>query len=339
VSARFVHWTGIAVVIALCVLRTLASAQTSSEALDRWRSLSADEREALRQRYEQYRALSADERDELALRARQLKAAGARLERGLSRAQHDRLERLPAEQRREVVRDLVEGEARDIAQRIRGLLPENWLAELEKAAPEERARFLVEFKQAQQGRMAKITLQALGERQGLTQSQIDEYKSLPPAERDAKVLELRERAVGLPPGLTPKEWDEWKDLPPEEFFRRMTQHLLDRRAAARTAADELRPIDRTPRSEEALRRLEDAVRLRPDEVIDLADLPPDARKDRVFQAMRKRAIAIIREKRLLPPERIQELVSSPPRIFYAEMRKLLSPLHFADPRFKDGARR
>lgn len=337
-----------AIVLALCAPGARAASQEEAlppaesrtdAATERWRSLSAEEREALRQRYEQYRSLSEDERVELVERARHLKAAGARLERGLSRAQHARLERMPAEQRREVVRELVEGEARDIAQRIRGLVPESWLAELEKAPPDERARFLVEFKRHQQGRMANIALQALGEKQGLSQAQIDDFKALPPAERDAKVLELRERAIangGLPAGLTPKEWDEWRDLPPELFFRRMTEHLLERRAKARAAAEDLRPIDRTPRSEEALRRLEDAVRLRPDEVIDLADLPPDARKDRVFQAMRKRAVAIIREKRLLPPDRIQELLGSPPRIFYAEMRKLLAPLHFADPRFKEG---
>ncbi len=327
----------IAVVLALCTPR--ASSQSSSDpapdtAAERWRALSPEERERLRDRYERYRALTDEERVELVERARHLKAAGVRVQRELSKAQYDRLERLPAEQRREVVRDLVEGEARDIAQRIRGKLPEQWLAELEKATPEERARFLVEFKQRQQGRMTKIALQALGEKQSLPQAEIDEYKALPEPAREAKVLELRERANargGLPSGLTPKEWDEWKDLPPEDFFRRMTEHLLKLRAA-RAPTDDLRPIDRTPRSEEALRRLEDAIRLRPDEVMDLAELPPNARKDRIFQATRKRALAIIREKRLMSSERIQELVNAPPRIFFAEVLRLLAPLRLADPR-------
>ncbi len=326
----------IAVVVALCTPQ--ASSQSPSDpaldtAAERWRALSPDERERLQDRYERYRALTAEERVELVERARHLKAAGVRVQRELSKTQHDRLERLPAERRREVVRDLVEGEARDTAQRIRGKLPEEWLAELEKATPEERARFLVEFKQRQQGRMTKIALQALGEKQGLSQTEIDALRALPQAAREATVLELRERALargGLPSGLTPKEWDEWKDLPPEDFFRRMTEHLL-RLRAERAAADGLRPIDRTPRSEETLRRLEDALRLRPDEVIDLAELAPDARKDRIFQATRKRALAIIREKRLLSSERIQELVNAPPRIFFGEVRQLLAPLHLVDP--------
>lgn len=329
----------IAVVLALCTPQ--APSQSPSDpapdaAVERWRALSPEERERLLDRYERYRALSAEERVELVERARHLRAASVRVQRELSKAQHDRLERLPAEQRREVVRDLVEGEARDIAQRIRGKLPEQWLAELEKATPEERARFLVEFKQRQQGRMTKIALQALGEKQGLPQAEIDEYKALSQPERESKVLELRERANargGLPSGLTPNEWDEWKDLPPEDFFRRMTEHLLKLRAA-RAPADDLRPIDRTPRSEETLRRLEDAIRLRPDEVMDLAELAPDARKDRIFQATRKRALAIIREKRLMSPERIQELVNAPPRIFFAEVLRLLAPLRLADPRSK-----
>lgn len=333
--------------LALCASSVLgqspvpAPAQPALDAAsERWHALSPEERERLRERYERYRALSAEERAELAARAHHLKETGARLQRELPPVQHERLDRLPPERRREVVRELVEGEARDIAQRIRSKLPDEWVAELERAAPEERLRFLVEFKRQQKGRMAHIALQQLGQRLDLSQAEIELYKALPQPEREAKVLELRKRAAGtnveefgLPHGITPEQWDAWQDLPPEAFFQRMTDYLRRRRAErseAERSADGLRPVDRTPRSEEALRRLAEAVRLRPDEVIDLADLEPEQRQARIFEATRDRALKIIREKRLLPPDRIQELANAPPPAFFAHVRRILAPLHLGE---------
>lgn len=312
-------------------------APAPESAVQRWRELSPAERERLRQRYEHYRALSDAEKFELGVRAHHLKETCARVQRELPRDAHERLGQLSPERQRELVRDLVQGEARDVGARIRGRLPEEWVAKLEKASPEERAQFLVDFKRHQRGRMLHFSLQEFGRRLNLPQEEIDRYKALPQDERRAKVFELRKRVAGidaqdhgLPPGITPAEWDAWQDLPPEQFFLKMTEHSRRQsrgREPGEVAAEGDREFARMLAPEEALARLAEAVRVRPDEVIDLAELTPEERHTRIFETTRARALAIIVAERLLPPERIQEIATASPPIFFAHVRRLLSPLH------------
>lgn len=301
---------------------------------ERWEHMSPSERQAARERFERFRALPREEREELLARAGRLRDRRAQMVDELSPETRARLDQLEPAKRDEVLRDIARGNAHDLAHRIREALPQDWLTELEKATPEERARFLVEFKARQRGRMTNFTIREIGERLGLPASEIERMQQLPLEERIAASLELRKRLLGrdveklgLPKGIRAEDWEAWQALPPEEFFRRMIAHSREMRERAQPR---LPVIDRDGRKrEEALWRVEEAARTRPEEVIDLADLSPEERRDRLFLAARARTVAALRTEDVIPSERIDEIASMPPQLFFGTMRRLLGPLHRA----------
>ncbi|MFN0243331.1 MAG: DUF3106 domain-containing protein [Planctomycetota bacterium] len=309
-------------------------AQSRSARRERWERMTPDERQAARERFERFRALPPEERAELLARAGRLRDSRARMVDELAPDVRERLDQLEPEKRDAVLRDLARGNAYDLAQRIREALPQDWLAELEKATPEERARFLVEFKARQRGRMASFTIREIGERLGLAATEIERLQRLPTDERIAQGLELRKRLLGrdvrklgLPKGISAEDWEAWQALPPEEFFRRMIEHSRAMREKLRAQPD-VPMVDREGRArEEALWRIEEAVRTRPEEVIDLAELSPEERRERLFLAARARAVAALRAEDVMPREKIDELETMPPQMFFATMRRLLGPLH------------
>ena len=69
----------------------------------------------------------------------------------------------------------------------------------------------------------------------------------------------------------------------------------------------------------------EALRVRPDDLLDHADLPPQERRMRVEQRRRERVLGVLRTTPGLPPERLAELERLPPRRFFEELRHLLGP--------------
>lgn len=329
--------------------KTESAGQHTSPTLEavraRWERLSPEEKERARERYEQYRAMSEEERVELKARARRLAETRQRVLNDLGPEEKERLKGLEPERQREVVKDLVQDEAREIASHVREKLPEGLIKRLEAARPEDRARYFLQFKRTHLGRIANYAIDQIGKRLELAPEEIARLKNLPQAERAQAVLELRKKLgardadeFGLPPGITPRDWGELQALPPEQVFVKMQRMRREREALL--AAGDAKPQDRQPgddrplptRSEiEVLLRLGEAVRIRPRELVDVADLPPQARQDKLFELRRERCIDIIRENKLLPPERIHEVAAYDEHRFFEVIRKVLAPLRRLPP--------
>jgi hypothetical protein len=212
---------------------------TLEAARTRWERLTPEEQARARERYEKYLSLSEEERNELAQRAQRIKENGARVQRELSPDVRERLSTLEPAKRHELIKELVEDDAKEKGQRIREMLPDDWLKRLESARPEDRARYLAEFKRRQRERVARFAIDQLGRRLALAPEEIDRLKSLPQDERARSVLELEKRLdereakeFGLPPGISQSEWDAWEKLPPEEFFEVMQRYQRARNAHA-----------------------------------------------------------------------------------------------------------
>jgi len=283
---------------------------TLEAARSRWERLTPEEQARARERYEKYLALSEEERSELAARAQRIKENGARVQRELSPEVRERLSTLEPAKRHELIKELVEDDAKEKGRRIREMLPDDWLERLESARPEDRARYLAEFKRRQRERVARFAIDQLGRRLALAPEEIDRLKGLPQDERARAVLELKKRLdqreakeFGLPPGITQSQWDVWEKLPPEEFYEAMQRHVRalssagasgDRPPSGSTPVDHapqarapISPVEpahagaRSAQRELALRKLADARRVRPADLVALAELPRAERTARV----------------------------------------------------------
>jgi hypothetical protein len=217
------------------------------------------------------------------------------------------------------MRDLVEGEVRERGARIREKMPEAWIERLERARPEDRARFLAEFQHKARERVTLAAIDKIGQKLGLPREETERLKALPSAERMTRLLELKKRMserdaelYGLPNGMTQAQWDEWQALPPAQFFERMQRYRHERELETHGG--------KGPRTG-ALRELGEAMRPRPDDVIDLAQLAPGERRQRIFQMRRDRILEVVREHQLLPPERIEQIRRLPEGAFVRALRE------------------
>jgi hypothetical protein len=75
----------------------------------------------------------------------------------------------------------------------------------------------------------------------------------------------------------------------------------------------------------ALRELGQAIRARPDDVLELADLPAPERARRLSERRRARALAVLERTRLVPRERLDELERLQPKQLFEALRPLLTP--------------
>jgi hypothetical protein len=315
----------LSVVVALVALGANAHAfqdersPTLDSARARWERLSPEEQAKLQKNYERYRALSEEERRNLAERARVLRDERERLHDELPPRARERLQQLDPDTRREVMRDLVEGEVRERGARIREKMPEAWIQRLEQARPEDRARFLAEFQRRARERVTLAAIDKIGRKLGLPREETERLKALPGDQRLAEVLELKKRLserdareFGLPEGMTQAQWDELQSLPPGQFFERMQRWRRDREMHRNGGVEG-----------QALSELGQAMRPRPDEVLDLAQLSPGERRLTMFQLRRERIIAVLRARQLLPEDKIQDLARLPEGAFVRSLRELV----------------
>jgi hypothetical protein len=299
---------------------------TLDAARARWERLSPEEQARLQKNYERYRALSEEERRNLAERARVLRDERERVHDELPPQARERLQKLDPDKRREVMRELVEGEVRERGARIREKMPEAWIQRLEQARPEDRARFLAEFQRRARERVTLAAIDKIGRKLGLPREETERLKTLPGDQRLAQVLELKKRLserdaqeFGLPEGMTQAQWDEWQSLPPAQFFERM-QRFRRERETERFGG----------REGTALHDLGQAMRPRPDDFIDLATLSPGERRLAIFQLRRDRIVAVLRAQQLLPADKIDELARLPEGAFVRTLREgVVRPLQRA----------
>lgn len=311
-----------------------ARASTLEAARARWERLSPDEQARLRERYESYKSLGETERAELAERARRLSEGRTRAERALTAEQRERLASMSESKRRAVLDELVEIEMRQRGARIREQVPEAWLERLDGARPEDRQRFLAEFKQKARERASQATIDRIAHRLGLPRDEVERLKALRGDERAAAVLELSKRfsareveEFGLPPGVTREQWAAWQELPPESFFEAMQKLRRERmfRDAERHVDAQSGGLAWTPERRARLVRLAESLRPRPEDAIDLVDAEPDERARQMTMRRRERALHALRKHELLPKNVVDELESLPPHQFLSALKRELPP--------------
>jgi hypothetical protein len=310
--------------VALKAPRTDARPQTappttSESALEsakaRWERFTPEQKARAKERYERFLALSAGEREQLLESARRLHERTEAVQKELEDRGGERFKDLDPEKRRALVREMVAEESRTVGARIRGRLPDGVVARLEKARPEDRARYFRNFRIQQRDRVARYAIGSLGKELGLERAEIDRMQALPGPERCAAVLDLRKRlsekdvrVSGLPPGLTQEEWDRWLELPPEDFFEAIQKYREDRIG------------DRARR--DALRSLAEALRPRPEELLAMADLAPAERNAKLEAERRARCTQALREGTLLSREEFEALERTSDAEFFRGVRRL-----------------
>lgn len=325
------------VLVALCALCTSAPALQSpvetSPTLEagrqRWERLSPEDQARFKQLYERYRSLTEEERQALAKRARRVLLEKERVRAQLPEEARAKLQALAPDKRREVLRDLFEGEAREKGARIREKMPEAWIKRLEEAPPEDRARFLAEFQRAARERIVRGAIDKIGRKLELPAAEVERLKALPEPERAGTVLELRKKLsvrdadqFGLPPGVTPAQWEAWQAMPPEQFFE-VTQRYRRERGWQQTDRSSDPKDAPSPEKLRAFRALNEALRPRADELVQLADVSPSERRLRVFELRRARVLVALRENDLATPERLNELAQMPEPEFVRALRGVL----------------
>lgn len=307
---------------------TTESSPTLESVRQRWERLPPEEQARLREIYERYRSLSEDERRALIARSRRVSEEKERVRAQLSDEARANLQKLAPEKRREVLHDLVEGVARDRGARIREKMPEAWINRLDEARPEDRARYLADFQHQARERVARGAIDKIGRKLELSKDEVERLKALPEPQRAASVLELRNRLstkdaaeFGLPPGVTQAQWNEWQALPPEEFFEVMQRYRREHewQQAERSGDPQTAP---SPERVRAYRALEEALRPRALEFVQLADLSPAERRQRLAELRRARVMVVLRDNALAAPERLAELARLPEGEFVRALREI-----------------
>lgn len=334
-------------------------------ARERWNKLTPQERAALLERYRSFREFDPALQRELVDRARRVRESEQRITNTLGPDMREKLRALAPARQREIVRELVTGEARGKGLELRSLLPDEWAERLENASPADRPRVLDDFRRQHLNRLANIAIERLGKQLHLPPEEIEARKSrsLSFEQRAANVLEMRKAVLaidanenGLLPGVSADDWQELQALPAEQFYQRIQAYRAQRIAeqAAREARGEPRdperaggpppgprgapgpdgqrrsPPDRPQFALEGLRQLRDVIRPDPRDLVKFMDLEPQDRARRSFEVRRDRCLEVLRAFDLAPPQRIDELRDMPEPAFHASMRRMLAPLHAAE---------
>ncbi|MBL8859840.1 MAG: DUF3106 domain-containing protein [Planctomycetes bacterium] len=318
------------IIVSLVALAAFASAFAPQEgtsatleaARTRWERLSPEDQARFRDRYESYRALSEDERRVLAARAQQLRETKARLRDEMSDEMRAKIAQLEPKKREFVLNELARDEVRERGARIREKLPETLVDRLEQATPEERARYLAEFQQRARARFARFAIEKMGRKLQLPPEEIERLKDLTGAERAAGVLDLAKRLAvkevadsGLPPGLEQAEWEALRALPPAEFVEAFQKY---RREHAWRGSEQRPDGARGPGS--VTRKVLEALRAQPAEVLEFTELPADVRRQRLFELRRERVCGVLREHGSLPAEKLAEMSALSESEFFKALR-------------------
>jgi hypothetical protein len=202
-----------------------------AELLERWRSMDDATRARMKARFDQLQSLPQEERQRALERGRRLIEELEATEEALDPEQRAVLDRLPARERRRVVRGLFGDEARGTAALLRRMLTEEERARLESLGPDERDAVVARLKRRAMDQAFK-DISRIGRDLGLSTERLRSLRELPLEERRvALVAELRIRCreyvdeQGLPPGLTEDGWAHMESRSDEQFVRGLARTL------------------------------------------------------------------------------------------------------------------
>lgn len=108
------------------------------DAAERWKSMTPAEREVMRERFDRFESLPPEAQDAIRDRLSGLRQRLAELEQNLAPDERRKLDRIPREDRREVLGALLRERLRFRGQSLRGALPEELIRELDQADPARR---------------------------------------------------------------------------------------------------------------------------------------------------------------------------------------------------------
>ena len=199
--------------------------RTEAARLERWRQMDPEQRELMRQRFQELRRLSADERAALETSVENLRQLRERVRERLPLGEREQLESLPDPERRDELRRRFIEEARERGGRIREKLPPEFRDRFEGARPAQRPELLHELRSELDERRGPRALERIAGARGLAPEQLDLLRSLDREGRREALLELRreqllQRAerLGPPAGLSREEWGSIAPLPPRQFL-------------------------------------------------------------------------------------------------------------------------
>ncbi len=346
-ARRALVFVALALVLAVGVA---ATAFDMDELRARWSSLSADEKDVMRERFERYQAMGETERAALAEKSRRIDLLARRMYRGLSDSERARFDDLGPKQRRELLREMAVDHARDIGERIQAKLPAHAMARLESASADDWVDFLEEFKRRQRLRMDQV-LSNLGQELELDESEVRRLRNLDDDERGRKFLELMQRrsqraVADLPPGLARERWAEIQQLPPDDFFEAIMELREAYPGFGRPPGSPLPPprigaddaegeaVERTPVPPELALTLNRVLHPSLEERLDLVDLDAAHRGVEISKRRRGRILRLFEESGVLPDVERRRLTILPDGRFFHRVRSLLRhgiPVHGEEP--------
>jgi Protein of unknown function (DUF3106) len=298
---RCIQILSCAAVLVLLTLTVFATQEGRGPRLDelrqRWESLTPEQQQNLRERWERLQKMPDSERTALMDNARALAAVQRRIESKLTPEQRARWDALSAERKRELMREMFQG----IGSRMRDRLPPEMVERMRHAPPQERGRLSSEAKQ----RLVEAYVRERGLPEGVSAERWAQIQALPPEEFLAATREHFRKNMersGPPHGE--------RRGPPSETERRGP------------------PSDRGPgprwgpmsAEHERSHRLREACHPQPGDLIDFADLDPQTRRARVQERVRERALKLLAEGQL-PASEIERLRALPQEEFERELRK------------------
>lgn len=305
------------------------SARGAEELADlrrRWEELPEAERARLRDRLVELEELPAETQRRIREQASRLDGLARQAYRGLEPQVRERIDRLPAPQRHELLEGMAVAEARDFGARILSKLPAEDRARLEGAGDDERVAYFLELRERTNERIAR-TIPSMAGELGFPPEHVARLESLPPERRREKFLELVQRRTlraadvyGLPEGIPRGRWELVAELPPEEFYVALLR--LRRKFPELGLRPNVRPDRGAGEAHLRLRRAM-LLHLDPEEMLSLSHLEGDERAAEVRRRQRERATAVIREERLLPSETAEHLDRWSESRFFFAVRELL----------------
>lgn len=172
-------------------------------ALEHWQRLPPERQAELRQRFEDFRQLDPEARAALLERARGLRQRLELLDEEIGAAAHERLQRLPLDQRRRVLGDYVRARARFHLPDPGRLLPPDLQRELERSPPGRGPKLFERARIHVHERALERTLERFGPRLGLSPERLRELRGLPPQEQARQLRQHFEswRGADMPPRL------------------------------------------------------------------------------------------------------------------------------------------
>lgn len=206
-----------------------------AERLDRWRRMTPEEREQLKERFEALRKMSKEERATLRERSAELEHERRLLEGKLGPDQRERMRRLPPEERDRILREHQVEEHRRAGQSLRQELDPERAAWVDGLVGPGHPRPMHDARAELRGRIGGRLLERWGQAGTLEEVDRARLEGLAPPERMDELLlihrERIERVVadeGLPEGVDEAAWTKVQaEVEPERFLKRARKLGLD----------------------------------------------------------------------------------------------------------------